>query len=151
MKDGMNERGFSRFTVNGYKLTRPFLASRSVGEAAAPDSVETADKEATRYLSAATQLNIDYAKSVVDRVFNEQLKALAPTFGVDVPVVVKWALKALRIRAIRDRWLAAIIALQIFLIVVLILWWPWVWIPIHWKRQAHGAAANTARYQWREG
>lgn len=130
MKDGMNERGFSRFTVNGYKLTRPFLASRSVGEAAAPDSVETADKEATRYLSAATQLDIDYAKSVVDRVFNEQLKALAPTFGVDVPVVVKWALKALRIRAIRDRWLTVILALQIFLIVVLILWWPWVWIPL---------------------
>jgi hypothetical protein len=65
-----------------------------------------ADQEATRYLAAATQVSIDYANMVVKRVMHEPFRALAPTFGVDVPVVVKWALQAQRTRTLRDKMLA---------------------------------------------
>ena len=71
------------------------------------------DREATRYLSAATQVSIPYAEDVVSKVMNEPFRALAPTFGVDVPVVVKWALKALRTRAARDYVLLVIFALVV--------------------------------------
>jgi hypothetical protein len=81
------------------------------------------DREATRYLSAATQVVIAYAEDVVSKVMNEPFRALAPTFGVEVPVVVKWALKALRTRAARDYTLAAIFTLVITSA-----------IPIFWPR-----------------
>lgn len=127
MKD-KEGRGLGDRAVNGHKSSKDFLTGASLGLSTGPNSKETADREATRYLSAATQLDIDYARNVVDRMLNEQIRALAPTFGVDIPVVVKWALKALRTRSVRDRSLSVILALQIFLMVVLIVWWPWVWI-----------------------
>jgi hypothetical protein len=80
------------------------------------------DREATRYLSAATQIDIGYAEAVVSRVMNEPFRALAPTFGVDVPVVVRWALKALRTRAVRDYVLLGIFALVVLSAVPLL--WP---------------------------
>jgi len=75
------------------------------------------DREATRYLSAATQVDVSYAEAVVSEVMNEPFRALAPTFGVDVPVVVKWALRALRTRAFRDYLLAATFPLVILSLV----------------------------------
>jgi hypothetical protein len=52
----------------------------------------------------------------------EPFRALAPTFGVDVPVVAKWALKALRTRAIRDYILAATFALIVLILAVSFFW-----------------------------
>jgi hypothetical protein len=86
-----------------------------------PDAKDTAtgirldspDREATRYLSAATQVDIGYAESVVRRVINEPFRSLAPTFGADVSVVAKWALKSLRTRALRDQVLASIFTLVV--------------------------------------
>ncbi len=118
------------YPVNGLELTEEFLAEQPLEIPAIPGSTEAADREATRYLSAATQINIDYAKKVVDKVVNERLKALAPTFGVDVPVVVKWAIKALHTRAIRDLSLTVILALQSLFIAICILWWQWAWTLI---------------------
>jgi hypothetical protein len=80
------------------------------------------DREATRYLSAATQVDVTYAESVVSRIINEPFRSLAPTFGVDVSVVAKWALKSLRTRALRDRLLAAIFALGILASVLSFFW-----------------------------
>jgi hypothetical protein len=128
VKDGLGAHGADNSHVNGHQLSEGFLAHDLLGEEAVPDPKETADREATRYLSAATQINIDYARNVVDSVLNEQLRALAPTFGVDIPVVVKWAIKALYIRSVRDRLLTVILALQCLFIVVVILWWPWAWV-----------------------
>ena len=115
--------------VNGHTLSSDFLNPEPAAADGGKDSKVAADREATRYLSAATQIDIDYAKTVVDRVFNEQLKALAPTFGVDVPVVAKWAMKALHTRAVRDYTLSAVLVLEFMFILVLILWWPWAWVP----------------------
>jgi hypothetical protein len=130
LKGELEEHEPYRPPVNGHELTSEFLTDYSLGvaTAAGPDAKETADREATRYLSAATQIDIDYAKNVVDRVVSEHLKALAPTFGVDVPVVVKWAMKALHTRSIRDYSLTVILALQFFFVVILVLWWRWAWI-----------------------
>jgi hypothetical protein len=91
------------------------LAAKGTATGIRPDSP---DREATRYLSAATQVDIRYAESVVSRVINEPFCSLAPTFGVDVSVVAKWALKSLRTRALRDQVLAAIFALIVLVSVL---------------------------------
>lgn len=89
----------SRRKVNGHNSTREFTLTDIEGDGI---SAGSANREATRYLSAATQIDIGYAKNVVERVMEERFRALAPTFGVDVPVVVKWAIKALHTQARRD-------------------------------------------------
>lgn len=128
MKDRREEHRSYMNTLNGHKLANELIDSYSLKVAPGPGATETADREATRYLSAATQINVEYAKSVIDRIVNEHLKALAPTFGIDVPVVVKWAMKALRTRATRDLSLTGILALQFFFTAIIILWWQWAWI-----------------------
>src|SRR5215470_15084074 len=60
------------------------------------------DRETTRYLSAATQIDHDYARRVVARVVHEPYLALAPAHGADVTVVARWALDSLRRLARRD-------------------------------------------------
>jgi hypothetical protein len=127
MNDGLEDREHRNRTANGHELRTEFLASYSL-EAAVGQGREAADREATRYLAAATQIDVDYARSVVDRVVYEQLRALAPNFGVNVDVVVRWAMRALHTRATRDYCLATIFALQCFVIVVLVLWWRWAWV-----------------------
>jgi len=103
---------------------------RTTGITAALRYGESPDREATRYLSAATQIDIKYAENVVDRMINERLRAFAPTFGVDVPIVVKWALKAIRTRSVRNYFLTVTLMLQLSLILFLIFWWRWAWTLI---------------------
>jgi hypothetical protein len=103
--------------INGHELPGDFLSKDT---AEAPH--ENTDREATRYLSAATQRDIRYAKTVVDRVMHEPFRALAPTFGVDVTVVTKWALKALQTRALRDYILAAIFVLILCTLALAFVW-----------------------------
>jgi hypothetical protein len=76
------------------------------------------DRETTRYLSAATQLDVEYAKAVVRKVINEPIRALAPAYGVDVAAVTRWAVDSLLRRWRRDMRLL----LTIFLGSLLI-WW----------------------------
>jgi hypothetical protein len=114
-------------SINGYRLSEGGEANGELS-APGPDAKDIADREATRYLSAATQIDVDYARNVVSSVLNEKLKALAPTFGIDVPVVIKWALQTLRTRSVRDCLLAGVLALQCLSIAVLILWWSWSWV-----------------------
>lgn len=120
----------SKRAINGSRFSNETLDDKSADLPVALGAAEAPDREATRYLSAATQLNLAYAQKVVDKVINERLRALAPTFGVDVPVVARWAIRALRTRAIRNYWLTAILTLQVGLIVILISTWPWAWIII---------------------
>jgi len=109
--------------VDGSKVT----ADRADEETATGIRPDSPDREATRYLSAATQIDIKYAESVVRRVINEPFRSLAPTFGVDVSVVAKWALKSFRTRALRDRVLAAMF---VFIVVVSVLSFLWPQILI---------------------
>jgi hypothetical protein len=101
------------------------------------------DKETTRYLAAATQTHFKYAEDVVERVQHERFRALAPAYGVDVVVVTKWALAAVRRRKHRDYILAGLLPLSILLAweyhrllliaVIVIISWPIVsWE--HWDR-----------------
>lgn len=75
------------------------------------------DRETTRYLSAATLIDLDYARSVVARVIHEPYRALAPAHGADVTVVARWALDSLRRVARRDA------ALTVTLIVGILFCW----------------------------
>lgn len=127
--------------VNGHRLT----ATLSAADIAAVKTFGRNDhREATRYLSAATQLDIDYAKAVVEKVMNERFHALAPTFGIEVPVVARWAVKALRTRAMRDYALAALFAVLVLLLALAFLR-PWAlagaglivvaaWLAVSWER-----------------
>lgn len=83
------------------------------------------DWETTRYLSAATQLDLRYARFVVRRIIGEPLRAVAPAAGADIVVVTRWALAALHRRAWRDAVLACLLLLVVFTSLI-----TWSWIPI---------------------
>ena len=128
-------------SVNGHKLSADFAAADI---AAVKTLGRSDDREATRYLSAATQLDIGYARAVVKKVMNERFRALAPTFGIDVPVVTMWAIKALRTRAQRDYALAVLLTALLSSLLLAFLW-VWmlivallvviaVWLAVSWER-----------------
>jgi hypothetical protein len=60
------------------------------------------DRESTRYLAAATQLDVPYAEKVIRKVVNEPIRALAPAYGVDVATVTRWAVDSVLRRWRRD-------------------------------------------------
>ena len=85
--------------------------------------------ETTRYLAAATQVDINRARSVRRRIIGEPFRALAPVYGVNVAVVVCWALSSLRRRFRRDVALAAIFVAGVVLFSTLPGQLPWqAWV-----------------------
>lgn len=131
--------------VNGYGPTKEHLFISLEGDAAPNGSqASTTSHETTRYLAAATQIDTKYAAEVVGIVFGEPLKALAPSYGIEVAVVAKWALKALRTQAVRDLILAPILILQALSIALSIMVSAWfltaplalsfvAWIVVSWE------------------
>jgi len=119
---------------------------------------ETYCKETTRYLAAATQEKIWYADLVVRTVMNDRIRALAPTFGVDVPVVAKWALKALRTRARRDYALSVIVLTLPLVPVLAFLWLPALiflplllvaaWLTVSWEYWERVHNVITRKMLW---
>jgi hypothetical protein len=108
----------------------PDEADKPAEEASSPsdhagDSLAETDWETTRYLAAATQLDLGYARSVVRRIVGEPFCAVAPAAGADVVVVTRWALAALRRRA---QWDAVLTCLLIIGVATAL--GVWTWIPI---------------------
>jgi hypothetical protein len=125
--------------VNGHTVRSALLT----GDLRFRPTIKSNDREATRYLSAATQVDLGYARKVVTRVISEPFRALAPTFGVDIPVVARWALKAVRTRARRDFLLAATLAMMLLLLAAAI-FDAWIllslpvllaaaWVTVSWE------------------
>ncbi|MDQ2812393.1 MAG: hypothetical protein M3Z75_11105 [Actinomycetota bacterium] len=106
------------------------------------------DRETTRYLSAATQLNVDYAQRVVGSVVGEPFRAVAPTYGADVAVVARWAVDSVLRRSRRDMslfatltagvviaWLAPAWPVSIVAVIVAMFICAWVIVSLeYWKR-----------------
>jgi hypothetical protein len=89
--------------ISGECSEPPDGISKSVGEPGNHgDSLDESNWEATRYLAAATQLDLKYARLVASKIIGEPFRAVAPATGADVVVVTRWALAALRRRAQRD-------------------------------------------------
>ena len=61
--------------TNGQGSPRGLLDGHAAGLTGALRAGESPDREATRYLSAATQISIKYAESIVDNVVNEVISA----------------------------------------------------------------------------
>jgi hypothetical protein len=76
-----------------------------------PGDLGEIDWEATRYLAAATQLDLDYARQVIRRIIGEPIRAVAPAAGVDIVIVTRWALAAVRRAACRDAVLAFLLVI----------------------------------------
>jgi len=89
------------------------------------DSLDETDWETTRYLAAATQLDLKYARSVVSQIVGEPFRTVAPSAGADVVVVTRWALAALHRRAQRDVVLTCLLVVGVAVAVGV-----WTWIPI---------------------
>jgi len=87
------------------------------------------DRETTRYLSAATQLNVDYAQRVVGEIVGEPFRALAPAYGADVAVVARWAVDSVLRRSRRDRNLLVTLVLGTILGALLV-WLSPSWVPV---------------------
>ena len=104
-----------------------FDGSLPIGELG-PVSGESADEidwESTRYLAAATQLDLRYARVVARGIIGEPFRTVAPAAGADVVVVTRWALAALRRRAWRDAMLTGLLILGVGTALAV-----WTWIPI---------------------
>jgi len=119
MENSQGPAGEPERPINGSKVPTSLLTK----DIPAKTRQKSTDRDATRYLSAATQISIQYAERVVYRVMNEPFRALAPNYGIDVAVVTMWALKALRTRALRDNILAAI-----FVLIIPALALPFFWL-----------------------
>jgi|SRR5579859_557821 len=158
MKDTQESSGHHDPSLNGHEK----VAAAGLTDGSSGLRRDGIDREATRYLSAATQLDNSYAETVVSRVMNEPFRALAPTFGIDVPVVAKWALKALQTRAVRDHALVVMLALAILSIVPL--FWPQnliffpvalvaAWLIVSWEswRRLHIVLARMLRDRFDPG
>lgn len=72
--------GSAKGSVNGHKL--PLTEETATAEFA--KGSPRPDQETTRYLAAATHLDIRFAEFVVNNVVKERFRALAPAYGVDV-------------------------------------------------------------------
>jgi len=101
--------------LNGRGQAGVSPGARRPGDLGAPPDVGLGDLaevdwETTRYLAAATQLDLEYARQVVKRVIGEPFRAVAPAAGADIVVVTRWALAALRRAAFRDGVLVCLLA-----------------------------------------
>jgi hypothetical protein len=65
-------------------------------------STPTQQSESTRYLCAAAYLDRGFANQVITKVLEEEHRAVAPSYGVDVVPVVRHCLTAERRRRLRD-------------------------------------------------
>jgi FHA domain len=72
--------------------------------------------ETTRYLCAASHLDEEFCRHVVAELLEDPFRAVAPSYGVDLPAVAKHALAASRRRLVRD--VALLVILVLFLAVV---------------------------------
>jgi hypothetical protein len=88
-----------------------------------PGDLSEVDWETTRYLAAAAQLDLTFARQVVRRIIGEPFQAVAPAAGADVVVVTRWALAALRRQAKRDAVLACLLLLGMIAVLV---FWTWL-------------------------
>lgn len=104
-------------------------------------SLAQTDWETTRYLAAATQLDLNYAHFVVRQIVEKPFCAVAPAAGADVVVVTRWALAALRRRARRDGILTGLLIVGVATALG-----AWTWIPI--AVMAALAIVVIAHEQW---
>jgi hypothetical protein len=88
------------------------------------------DKESTRYLCARTITSLPFAEDVLSSVVNEKFRALAPSYGVNIAVVAKWALSSLRLRVQRDRRLGLVLILGLLAAIAAALVWRWASIIV---------------------
>lgn len=65
-------------------------------------STPTQQSETTRYLCAAAYLDRNFANHVITKVLQEEHRAVAPSYGVDIVPVVRHCLAAERRRRLRD-------------------------------------------------
>ncbi|MFC5832296.1 FHA domain-containing protein [Nonomuraea insulae] len=67
----------------------------------------------TRYLCAASYIDASFAHDVISETLGQPYRACAPSYGVDMPAVVKHALAAERLRTARDLLLLLIAAVTL--------------------------------------
>jgi hypothetical protein len=94
------------------------LPSHDQEDAAGQPRVSGPDREVTRYMCAAVNINEDLARAAIEQMLEEQNRAIAITPNTDLVAVLKYALRANRRRLFRDIWLffilCALVAVAIF-------------------------------------
>ena len=83
--------------------------------------------ETTRYLCAAAYLDRRFADWVVDEVLESELRATAPSHGVDLTPVVRHCVRARQLYLVRDAVLTAVVLGGV---VLLLLGTPWIVVAV---------------------
>jgi hypothetical protein len=89
-------------------------AGRTPPPAASPDPRRTWTG-ATRYLCCGAELDEEFATTVLDELFLQPKRAVAPSYGIDLVPIVKHCVKARRRRTIRDLALLAVVLVELVL------------------------------------
>src|SRR5205823_9210868 len=71
--------------------------------------------DATRYLCAAGELDEQFGNQVIDELFPQPKRSVAPSFGIDLVPIVKHCLRGRRRRAIRDFLLLLLVLVELVL------------------------------------
>jgi hypothetical protein len=88
--------------------------------------------ETTRYLSAAAYLDKRFADEVIFRVLQEEHRAVAPSYGVDLVPVLLHCLAARRRRLLRDSVLTGLILVVFPLLIVRVGAWALLVLLLGW-------------------
>jgi hypothetical protein len=70
---------------------------------------------ATRYLCCGAELDEEFCTTVLNELFTQPKRAVAPSYGIDLVPIVKHCVKARRRRTIRDLALLAVVLLELIL------------------------------------
>ena len=89
--------------------------------AAGPDQAPPAQRGVTRYLCCAVQLDAGLAQRAVEEIVEEPRRAVASSPGVDLPVVLAYALAARQRQLARD---FVLLVLAFVLLVSLVIFFP---------------------------
>jgi uncharacterized membrane protein YidH (DUF202 family) len=90
-------------------LAHPAATAEEADDTAPAESQELTRSEATRYLCAAAHLDDRFSREVIRRVVDEEHRAVAPSFGVNLGVVLRHCLGARRRKQVRDVLLAMLV------------------------------------------
>lgn len=105
----------------------------------------------TRYLSAAVNFDSNLAKVVIDHILEEPYRAIASTPGVDLVMVLKYALMANRRRIIRDVLLLIYLCLMLatvliaYITVPLFLFISWITVLSERYTRFYGQSSRPLR------
>jgi hypothetical protein len=119
------------------RAVRPVVASTTVTNAS---EASDATSEATRYMAAAMYLDASLCDQALKSLEDDPYRAIGPTYGVDLPVVIEHARRASRLRLGRYALLLVVPLLPFA--------WEGFWEDVGWVMEQPELIGIFLQYYW---